>query len=76
MLLELHQPAQALAEYEAVLKIAPNRFNGLYGAVTAAEMSGDASKAKAYYSQLRENCAPQADREELQRVKVTAVGSN
>jgi hypothetical protein len=76
MLLELHQPAQALAEYEAVLKIAPNRFNGLYGAVTAAEMSGDATKAKTYYAQLRENCAPQADREELQRAKVTAVGSN
>ena len=76
MLLELHQPAQALAEYEAVLKIAPNRFNGLYGAVTAAEMSGDAAKAKTYYSRLRENCAPQADREELQRAKVTAVGSN
>jgi hypothetical protein len=77
MLLELHKPAQALAEYEAVLKIAPNRFNGLYGAVTAAEMAGDPGKAKTYYSQLQKNCAPQADRQELQRAsKVTAAGSN
>jgi tetratricopeptide (TPR) repeat protein len=76
MLLELHKPAQALTEYEAVLKIAPNRFNGLYGAVTSAEMVGDQGKAKTYYSQLQKNCAPQADREELQRAKVTAAGSN
>jgi tetratricopeptide (TPR) repeat protein len=77
MLLELHKPAQALTEYEAVLKIAPNRFNGLYGAVTAAEMAGDPGKAKTYYSQLQKNCAPQADREELQQAgKITAAGSN
>jgi hypothetical protein len=77
MLLELHQPAQALAEYEAVLKFAPNRFNGLYGAVTSAEMAGDPGKAKTYYSQLQKNCAPQADREELRQAsKVTAAGSN
>jgi hypothetical protein len=77
MLLELHQPAQALAEYEAVLKFAPNRFNGLYGAVTSAEMAGDSGKAKTYYSQLQKNCAPQADREELRQAsKVTAAGSN
>ena len=77
MLLELHQPAQALGEYEAVLKFAPNRFNGLYGAVTSAEMAGDSGKAKTYYSQLQKNCAPQADREELRQAsKVTAAGSN
>ncbi|HEY3769883.1 MAG TPA: hypothetical protein VGN44_14510, partial [Candidatus Angelobacter sp.] len=76
MLLELHKPAQALTEYEAVLKIAPNRFNGLYGAVTAAEMAGDPGKAKTYYSQLQKNCVPQADRQELQRAKVIAAGSN
>jgi hypothetical protein len=76
MLLELHRPAPALAEYEAVLKLVPNRFNALYGAAAAAEMAGDTSKAKSYYSKLRENCPPQADREELQKAKVAAVGSN
>jgi tetratricopeptide (TPR) repeat protein len=75
MLMELHKPAEALAEYEAVLKTEPNRFNGLYGAVTAAQMAGDSGKAKTYSSQLKEICAPQADREELQRVKTAAAGS-
>jgi hypothetical protein len=39
-------------------------------------MAGDAGKAKSYYSKLRDNCPPQADREELQKVKVAAAGSN
>jgi tetratricopeptide (TPR) repeat protein len=76
MLMELHQPAPALTAYETVLKLAPNRFNPLYGAAAAAEMAGDASKAKSYYSKLRENCPPQADREELQKAKMAAAGSN
>lgn len=76
MLLELHKPSEALTEYEAVLKTEPNRFNGLYGAVTSARMAGDSGKANTYYSQLKEICAPQADREELQRARVTAAGTN
>jgi tetratricopeptide (TPR) repeat protein len=65
MLLELHQAGPALAEYESVLKLVPNRFNALYGAAAAAEMAGDTAKAKSYYGKLRENCPAQADREEL-----------
>jgi len=76
MLMELHQPAQALGEYESVLKLSPNRFNDLYGAASAAQMAGDPGKAKSYYSQLRENCPPAADREELQKMKMGAAGSN
>jgi tetratricopeptide (TPR) repeat protein len=76
MLMESHQPAQALAAYEAVLALGPNRFNALYGAAAAAEMQGDAGKAKTYYSKLREICPPQADREELHKVKVAAAGTN
>lgn len=75
MLLELHQPGPALREYEAVLKLVPNRFNALYGAAAAAEMASDSAKAKSYFSQLRGNCPVQADREELQHVKVVAAGS-
>jgi hypothetical protein len=75
MLLELHQPAKALTEYEASLKLAPNRFNGLYGAAVAAKAAGDANKANTYYSKLHESCAPQADREELQHTSVVAAGS-
>ena len=36
LLLEIHQPQQALAEYEASLRVAPNRFNAIYGAAQAA----------------------------------------
>jgi len=76
LFMELHQPAQALAEYESVLKISPNRFNDLYGAAAAAQLAGNSAKAKSYYSKLRENCPPAADRQELQKMKMTSAGSN
>jgi len=57
MLLELKKPEQALAEYEIALKEAPNRFDGLYGAARASELSGATAKAKSYYAKLEEICA-------------------
>jgi hypothetical protein len=47
-----NQSVQALGEYEAVLQLAPNRFNALYGAATAAESAGNATKAAEYYRVL------------------------
>jgi tetratricopeptide (TPR) repeat protein len=76
LFMELHQPAQALGEYESVLKVSPNRFNDLYGAAASAQMAGDSGKAKSYYSKLRENCPQTADREELQRIRMASAGSN
>jgi tetratricopeptide (TPR) repeat protein len=52
MLLESNQPQQALAEYEAALKLSPNRFNGLYHAGLAAEAAGNRTKAQQLYSAL------------------------
>jgi tetratricopeptide (TPR) repeat protein len=52
MLLELHQPQQALVEYDAALKLSPNRFNGLFNAGLAAEAIGDKTKAWTYYAAL------------------------
>src|SRR5882724_11068952 len=49
-----HQPKESLAEYQSVLKTAPNRFNALYGAASAAEASGDASLASNYFRKLTE----------------------
>jgi tetratricopeptide (TPR) repeat protein len=46
------QPQPALREYQAVLKVAPNRFNALYGAATAAEAAGDPATATSYYRKL------------------------
>jgi tetratricopeptide (TPR) repeat protein len=66
MLLELKQPAQAMVEFEATLRTAPNRFNALSGAARAAKLSGDNEKAKTYYARLLAICEhADGDRPEL-----------
>lgn len=57
MLLQMNRPDQALLEYEAELKVSPNRFNSLYGAGLASEAAKDAHKAADYYQQLLKACA-------------------
>jgi len=67
MLLELNQPAQAMVEFEATLRTAPNRFNALAGTARAAKLSGDNAKAKTYYARLLSMCEhADGDRPELQ----------
>lgn len=66
MLLELKEPAQALVEFEATLRTAPNRFNALSGAARAAKLSGDNEKAKTYYAKLLAICEhADGERQEL-----------
>jgi len=70
LLLETKHPEQALMEYETDLKFNPNRFNGLYGAASAAEMAGKNEKATTYYAQLVKICAgSNSDRPELAKAK-------
>ncbi|MBZ5571412.1 MAG: hypothetical protein LAO09_05990 [Acidobacteriia bacterium] len=57
MLLLQKRPQESLVEYETVLKTAPNRFNALYGAASAADAAGDASAANRYFHALVENAA-------------------
>lgn len=45
-------PRRSLTEYEAVLQIAPNRFNALYGAGRAAEVAGNTAASHKYFQQL------------------------
>jgi uncharacterized protein HemY len=52
LLLELGRSGPALEEFERSQKSEPNRFLGLYGAARAAQSSGDAAKAKQYYTQV------------------------
>jgi tetratricopeptide (TPR) repeat protein len=52
LLLELGQPARALAEFEASQRTDPNRLHGLAGAARAAELSGDTAKARGYCEKL------------------------
>jgi hypothetical protein len=56
MLLEMKQPAQALAEFQATLKKEPNRFRAVYGAARAAALAGDQAAARTYYRQLLDIC--------------------
>ena len=65
LLLELGRAPEALTEYEASMRSAPNRFNSLYGAARAAELSGDKNKTRQNYSQLVANCGARATRKEV-----------
>lgn len=48
LLLLLHQPKEALAEYRVALKLSPNRLNGLRSAAEAAKQAGLADDARGY----------------------------
>ena len=52
MLLDVNDPLQALQAFEAALKVEPGRFWSLYGAARAAELSGDQTKAEAFFARL------------------------
>ena len=70
MLMVQGEAAAALKEYEASLKNAPMRLRGFYGAAKAAEASGDAKKARAYFEKLaRLTRYADGDRPELRDVK-------
>jgi hypothetical protein len=70
MLLDLNQPAPALVEFEASATREPNRFNGLFGAARAAELSGDRAKAKTLYAKLVAMCdRADGERPELRHAK-------
>jgi tetratricopeptide (TPR) repeat protein len=56
MLLELKQPAAALAEYQAVLKKEPRRFRAVYGVAHAAQLSGDAATSRKAFADLVAIC--------------------
>jgi hypothetical protein len=57
LFLELDQPARALPEFETTLRNLPKRFNAIFGAARAAELSGDLKKARQRYTELIESCA-------------------
>jgi tetratricopeptide (TPR) repeat protein len=69
MLLEMGQPAEALAAYEASLREAPNRFNSLYGAARAAELSRNLDRARELYAVLLAQCVAVSQRPELAQAR-------
>jgi len=52
LLLLQKRPQDALLAFESALKIAPKRFNALYGAASAAESAGKAPVASQYFEEL------------------------
>ena len=75
LLMDMGQPAQAVREYEASLKLAPARFKALHGAARAAELAGDRETARSYYVRLvTVAAAADTQRPELAQAK-TFLGS-
>ena len=70
MLLQMNQFDQALEAYDAVLKKSPNRFNSLFGAGLSSQRSGNAVKAKLYYTQLVNISGGNSNRPELITIKM------
>jgi hypothetical protein len=69
LLWESRHPVKALVEYEKALQKSPNRFDSLLGAAHAAELAGNTTEARRYYSALLESCGAGADRPELREAQ-------
>jgi hypothetical protein len=68
MLVQMKKYNEALEAYESNLKKHPNRFNSLYGAGMAAELSGQKEKANLYYRTLLQISQPASTRPELKTI--------
>jgi hypothetical protein len=76
LLLDVGQPAKALAEFEASQRTDPNRLHGLAGAARAAEAAGDRAKARTYYTKLIElTKTADSPRPEIAKAKAFVGGS-
>lgn len=53
MLLQMSRPKEALAAYQAALKLAPKRFDSLIGAQRAAKLDGQEAISEHYGSEIR-----------------------
>jgi len=72
LLEEQKRDKEALAEYEAVLKVAPKRFNALYGAAVTANRSGIDAAALRYFRELTE-VAKREERPEVETARMKLI---
>jgi tetratricopeptide (TPR) repeat protein len=77
MLLASGEPKQALVEYRQAMKLSPNRFNGLFGAGSAAEAAGETAEARRYYAALLKSTGDGAgsDRPEIAHAKALVTSA-
>jgi hypothetical protein len=57
MQLEMNEPGQALAQFEATLTKEPGRLGALYGAAHAARLSGNRAASQLHFRELLKACA-------------------
>ncbi len=57
MLLEMHEPAQSLEQFEGTLTKEPGRFRALYGAAHAAQLRGSRDTSQRYFREFLKVCA-------------------
>jgi hypothetical protein len=71
ILLAMNEPAKALEQFEATLKKEPQRFNSLYGAAHAAQLSGNRAASQRYFRELLTVCvhADKPGRSELKEAE-------
>jgi len=70
MLREMKKPMEAMVEYRKALVESPNRFDALYGAAQAAQLSGKTAEARGYLARLVKICGADADRPELAQARI------
>jgi tetratricopeptide (TPR) repeat protein len=71
LLLASNKPAEALREFQRSLRVVPNRFRSLAGAVQAASKTGNKKLAVSYLKQLRAITA-EADSERIEKISQLA----
>ena len=69
MLMELHMPGEAYAEYMESLNHAARRFNSFYGAARAARQAAMPEAAAEAYTNLVDLVSPESDRPEVEEAR-------
>ena len=75
MLLLMNEPVKALVQFEATLKKEPRRFNSLYGAAHAAQLSGSRDASQRFFRELLSVCthSDQPGRTEIKEAELSML---
>jgi tetratricopeptide (TPR) repeat protein len=74
LLYAMGRPAEALAEYEAVLAVTPGRLGALAGAVRSALAAEQSARGRELASQILAQCDPAAGWPEVTLARTTVAG--
>ena len=75
MLLQVGNPGEALAAFEATMRKEPNRLDATIGAAKAAAAAGDSAKARTYYTAATTQASDASvDRPEVTKARAVLAG--